>query len=281
MKSLIISPSAGMCNRLRTICSAIVLGEYLNRRIYHAWFIETDNNFIAHHQPHVKDMQSISLDNLFITQLEMVDKDILVDNCYTEWLSGEYWNKYQSIAQRNLKVKNPFKKIHTNVDVLLDDESDVILIETSLELYLSKYKDEWENKMVEAYQKYFTPLPKYYNIITNLPPKDIAIHMRRTDHLWYVKEANYNLDDVIEWIKKMNGDKVVLCDDLDAKKYVCEKLGISSDIDVGKELSRWEIAFIEFLYMAYKCKKIYGTIGSSFSKQASLLNNVPYGLILS
>src|SRR5579863_578541 len=43
MKKLIISPQAGLGNRLRALCSAKVLGRFLDREVFHYWVKDKKN----------------------------------------------------------------------------------------------------------------------------------------------------------------------------------------------------------------------------------------------
>ena len=41
-------------------------------------------------------------------------------------------------------------------------------------------------------------------------------------------------------------------------------------ITITEKLESWELAFLEFLILAKKCKQIYGTPNSSFAEEAGL-----------
>ena len=159
-KILIISPNGGFGNRLRTLCSGLVLGKYLNRKVYHVWFnqeiIDKNNMLYLSDIPNVLDMQKISFGDIFDEKYyQSMPLDIKIDICFSEWLSNYYWYQTQSFGYRNFGNNCEINIINNNADMLLNCDHNVILLETGHIVKLSKYSYCWENEMENMYKNHF------------------------------------------------------------------------------------------------------------------------------
>jgi hypothetical protein len=175
-KILIISPQAGFSNRIRAICSAIVLGKYLNRKVYHAWLKEEDVRYISHIED-VREIQQFSFGDIFeennIEPFYNIEENINI--CFTEWLPGQFWYPQQSSAYRKFGNSCEIRHVDNDADELEKCDLPVILLETSLIVKLKKYEDLWKKEMSDVYQKFFQINKKYSNKYTKNINIDIDI----------------------------------------------------------------------------------------------------------
>ena len=99
MKQLIVSPQAGMCNRFRTLCCALILGRISNRNVHHCWISEP---------PHPNDIEIVrhmrvsTWCDFFAGKPGLPKVDLHpgmpVDEVYSEWEPGDYWYERQCSA---------------------------------------------------------------------------------------------------------------------------------------------------------------------------------------
>ncbi len=280
-KILIISPQAGFANRIRSICSAIVLGKYLNRKVYHAWIKVGDNHS---HLQHVRDMQSISFENIFKSGfIEKLPFDINIDVCLSEWLPGEFWYNQQSSAYRRFGNNCSIERLHGgNGDQLLDRNENVILLETGHMLRLSQYENIWDKEMTDVYNKYFKFLDKFTNRFnTNV---DIGVCLRfSSEFLSIYPDAYVGEEELISWINKIkenNKSMLIFSDTNKIKEEIQTITNCCLDKIDTNGLEKWEEYIAEFYIIAKNCKKIYGTKHSSFAEEASKYGNVEFAYLL-
>jgi hypothetical protein len=277
MKVLIISPQAGMGNRFQSTCSALVLGDLLGRKVYHAWIPEVPER--QSHLSNVKAMQSVSFGDLFEGDLiPQWDQSQPINTCFSEWLPGQFWYITQSSAYQQLGAKS-IRHIGTDASPLEACTDDVILLETSHIVQLPLHQSSWESKMSQYYQLYFKPAPKYKELMTI--QADIGVSVRRGDLLVHYPEARQDVDEICTWLREKSNDRsvIIFSDDHSARDKIRQKVGSNLAL-VDTDLLDWERGFVEFLTLALRCKQLYGTPLSSFAKQASVFGNVPYTELL-
>ena len=284
-KILIISPNGGFGNRLRTLCSGLVLGKYLNRKVYHVWFnqeiIDKNNILYLSDIPNVFDMQKISFGDIFDEKYyQSMPLDIKIDICFSEWLSNYYWYQTQSFGYRNFGNNCEINIINNNADILLNCEHNVILLETGHIVKLSKYSYCWENEMENMYKNHFYFLEKYTNRFKqNI---DIGISIRCSPiFLHYFPESHVNQNDIIELINhfKNSGKSVIIfSDDENVRKYIQNSTCFLNDFD-RSGLCKYEEGIIEFIILSQNCKHIYGTRNSSFAEEAAKFGGKQYDII--
>nr|WIL03482.1 hypothetical protein Cplu_503 [Cedratvirus plubellavi] len=275
MRKLVISPQGGLGNRLRSTCSALLLAELTHRKPFLYWkAMDKGNSSFAH----VKAIQETAFSTFFEPKVEDFPDTEEVNMCYTEWLPGDHWYAFQNFAQASLPVRNR-KKLSSCADEIAKDESQVILIETSLPLVLSSYsKEQWQRMLSLTYRKYFIPKRKYLDIVYQLPCLGVGISIRRGEFLWYFPEACQNLEDIVAWILdlKKKHDKIILFSDEEVTRtFLQSKTGSPWGFD-RRGLSSLEQGFVEFLILSLRCAFIYGTPKSSFAQEAALFGSVPY-----
>ncbi len=278
MNYLVISPQAGMCNRLRAICSAVVLAKKLNRKLYLAWQIELDLNYTST-LAGVRAMQNCTFETLFCETeaIQSIPMHHKIDICFSEWLSGHYWYQYQSTAYRNLANNCPIQQIGEHADILLDRQEKTILVETSHIVRLSTVSAvEWDAEMSMIYAKYFVPQPKYTQRLPNRTR--IGISIRRGELLDYVPAARQSPAKIVEWLQKFHWQDslLIFSDDHAVRDQVRKQLGSCNDLILSQELQAWERGFLEFIALAHCCSVVYGTPGSSFAQEAAKFGKIPY-----
>lgn len=279
-KVLIISPSAGMSNKFRALCSAIVLGNYLKRKVYYCWLSEEHENI-----QHVKEIQELKLTDLFDEQYLIPEYkgESPIDLVYTEWLENSYWYNKQSIAQRKYAGNITKIQIGNNVEEIKKCDANVILIETSLTLYLDEYKDLLEVMMSDVYNRNFKANIKFASLITNFNKDYISVAIRRGDLLAYFIEARQSYEDILQWLKKFDKNKLIIfSNDFPFRNRLRKELGITNNIDFLYEgLNDSEKGFLEFLFISSCSKVVYGTPCSSFYEQAAIHGGKSHHTILS
>lgn len=255
-KILIISPQAGFGNRLRALCSGIAVGLREKRDIYYLWEGYNPNVVINMNK----------LDHFFDMTIKETSEIEFpeIDEILTEWMPGEAWYNSQSEGQKKWPNCKNIKRISNT----FNGEKDKILIETSLRLNVS------DEEMVNVYQHFFKPKDCYVNYVKRFKDADVGISIRRGVYLYYFPQYNFTVEQYENWMISnfREGTTIYLfsCDwnfrDL-LKSKLADKF---SFVNIALELERWEVAFIEFLILSYKCDKIYGTPGSSFCEEAGL-----------
>lgn len=285
--ALVISPTAGFGNRIRTLCGAIILGKITKRKVYHLWM--KNSTYYDDEMNHIKNIKKLGLIEFFdILDCEEFSNNKEINKCYTEWLPGTYWYKYQSFGQTYTKCVNLIK--YTNSENIINDKDEYILIESS---YIYKpnniTNNEWEILLHDTYRENFKINNKYINLLNdkfeNIKKEDlIGICIRRKEFLFYFPEADINLDKLILWLLRLKMKKyvdkkfIVFSDDYVYRDEV--RLLTNNNIDFNRtDLLDYKISFMEFIIMATKCFKIYGTKDSSFPKEASIFSNCSYEFI--
>jgi len=281
LKTLIISPQAGMCNRFRAICSAILLGKLTGRKIFHNWIMEPalpdDIDIIRH-------MRESSFTTFFkgsnVIPFISLDEQSSIDEVYSEWGSDNAWYERQSSAIDRCKLHNAVRVEENYADSILESNAETILLETSLALKHTKMSDdEFETALSEIYTSHFQPLEKFSKIADEFSNERhyVGVHIRRTDHLKYINKADISVQAWARFITKRVSEEqsIYLCSD--DKKFTYElanKLGQDRVLIFEKSYEPKTQAFLEFLCLS-KAEHIFGTLASSFSREAGLFGNKP------
>jgi hypothetical protein len=273
MNRLIISPQAGMCNRFRALCSAVLYGQLTGRRVYHNW---VPQKVCSNQAQHIRGVSLVSVDYFFETNIPFisVDEETPIDEVFSEWQMGDYWYDEQSSAITRCNRHDSVLVERTNADRILNCNSPTILIETSLSLrpsFLSQ--KEYKQQLHEIYQTTFRPREKYIRKAEMFKSNYVGVHIRRSDHLKYFPDSNVSLKSWVEYIVRMTSSQELIyiaSDDEYFRTRVGDKVPNHCVwIEDHSDLSGVEKAFVEFLILS-KAERIYGTVGSSFSEEAGL-----------
>ena len=269
--SLIICPQAGFGNRIRTICGALVLANLSSRKLSHVWIPQP---YFEIETSHVIQMKTSYLEDFFCVQGCDRIGNATPEVCYTEWLPGDGWYNTQSFGQRLL---NPSKllKYESSSDILLD-KSACILLETSYVKKFSGLSDSaWEEVLKNTYHKYFSVAPAYLEFLSDFERVQACVHIRRNDQLQLYTGFDIDLQAMQEYIVSLPEKNIcILGDDKEYIAAIRQATGYTQHI--SRELTPVQATVVDFLIMATKCDKIYGTKFSSYSKEASLFRDTPY-----
>jgi len=272
-KVLIISPTAGFGNRIRSICGSLLLSYMTGRKLYVMWDKEDPNENDA---DSIKNIKQTELNYYFseITYCEDLRGALTPDICYSEWLPGDFWYNKQSLAQKKL---NPLKTVrYTSTLDLINDSSEIILLETSFILKSENIDDKtFKNTLSSIYKNNFKVVNKYKNLLES---EKYDVGIRRGEFLKIYPEINQSVEEISSWIiKSFNGLKVVIfSDDHEFRDKIREMTGFRAD-PIINDIS-WEKGFMEFLVLS-TCEKIYGTKYSSFAEEAALFGSKEYNII--
>ena len=275
-KVLILSPTAGFGNRIRSICGALLLSYMSGRKLYVIWDKEDvkENDFDS-----ISNVKKTGLTQYFknIKDCEVLSDKLIPDVCYSEWLPGEFWYDKQSHGQKKLFPIKTLK--YASTSDIISDKSNIILLETS---YIIKPEntDEkvWKKILTSIYKNNFDVVEKYKELL-GVKNYDVGISIRRGEFLKIYPEINQSVEDISSWItKSFKGLKVVIfSDDHEFRDKVRQVTGYIAD-PIINDVS-WEKGFMEFLTLS-TCTKVYGTKFSSFAEEAALFGDKQYDLIL-
>lgn len=293
---LIISPQAGFGNRIRALCAGILLAKQTGRIPLYFWEPETGIS----NSSHVSDIKRLGWKDYFLQHNDFQQATLQnmpkVDAIFSEWAPGDYWYSFQYTAQQKWK-STKFNKVNLDLNILSSPEyinDEVVLLETSLCVSLSaqaggcKNTEEFKLALSNIYKTYFEPTSYFSELLSKIPDIDIGISVRRGDLLQYFPEANQDPTAILKWciglIKNTEAKNIVIFsadsefkDDFKAKL----KNAVSVNFIEVPNLKSWEQAFLEFLILAEKCTKIYGTPMSSFTEEAGLFRGkIHYSKIL-
>lgn len=290
-KRLIISPQAGLGNRLRAINSALILAEKSQRQLLHCWLPARP----SHSQGHVNILQQCAFEEFFAPSsfISPAAKSIHVDEVYSEWGPADYWFSQQSTGQQYFDAFATHKTINTAA-AISRSSADTLLLETTRRVWpddqdgISIMLPQGDALMeaINAYKK-LDPKPEYKQHLKKMPMASIGIAIRGGDLLKYCPEARQDMGHIRAWIDAMvsrDGDIAVFADNnsiFDALKLPAATAAFNKELHKYLEnLLPAQKAFVSFLYLATRCSFIYGTPGSSFAQEASLFGNKTYGRIL-
>lgn len=114
----------------------------------------------------------------------------------------------------------------------------------------------------------------------------IGIHIRRTDHVTAISNSPLELfEDKMSELVKGNNEIVfyLSTDDLGVEEYIKNKFPVIPTVKFSNIKSRttqagMQDAFVDMLCLS-KCERIYGSYGSTFSKMASIIGDIPLEII--
>jgi hypothetical protein len=284
MRTLLVSPQAGMCNRFRALGSALLLARLSGRRLHHCWMEETPQ---ATDIEIIRDMRTSSWDTFFVEDTAIpfhaVDATTAIDQVFSEWGPGEFWYAAQSSAIQRCRWNGIVHIERTSADALLRSEAGTVLLETSLSLKPSCLTPaEYEEALSAIYQQHFRPLPQFQDVVENFLRHGpyVGVHIRRRDLLQHVPAANISLASWERLIRLnvsssealyISSDDGAFVKDLATRLTYYEKVPVDQTFSHTPRLQ----AFIEFLCLS-KATRVYGTVGASFSREAARFGGAPF-----
>jgi glycosyltransferase involved in cell wall biosynthesis len=307
---LIISPQAGFGNRIRALSAGIIAAKQTGRMPLHCWIGKSPSQFSNQEAHLSDTDKSKFTDYFHSTIQEVSpDSFPFIDTVLTEWMPGEYWYAFQNSGQKLWNCTNLIKT-GTDLSILKNEsllDKEAILLETTLVTKVDSINDQLRSLV---YRQYFGINIKYQLLLDQIPETQIGLSIRRGNHNSYFLEANQDPTEILKWtlslIKTYNVETIAIFSEdhvfrnsfmLDLEKElkqidreirftVINTKGPASNTSHGRGLTRpsqsspqgefgvglkqWEIAYLEFLTLAIKCQKIYGTPKSSFAEEAGL-----------
>jgi len=274
-----------MCNRFRVLCSAILLARLSGRKLYHCWEEETpdviDLEIVQH-------MRESSWSTFFVEDVvipfQAVNETTKIDQVFSEWAPKDFWYATQSSAIRRNCWSGALRVERSSADALLKSQAETVLLETSLCLRPSFFTpDEFEQALNDIYKQYFKPLPLFRDAVDRFVRCPyVGIHIRRTDHLRYFHGAEISATSWADTIRRhvASVKALYICsDDLPFANTLTGLLPEYKIVPVDLTFSsvpKFQ-AFIEFLCLS-RSERIYGTVGSSFSREAARFGGLPFVL---
>lgn len=279
---LIISPQAGLGNRLRAVAAAMVLARQTGRRCLHCWSPGEAND----PRPNVNALQRTGFEDLFepCPALPAATPDDMraISACFSEWVPGDGWHGVQSSAQRLwlLLPRNASGGVPL-ADMVASCDAPAVLLETSMAERLSPEhggaasEAAWNSMMSEAYAL-LRPRAAFRSLAEAVPAAAVALTVRRGDLLQYSPESNQALDALCHWGAALHGRGpiAVFSDEAEAAGRVAAAItaagGRTVDYDGLRQPGMPDHlrAFVDFLYIS-RCPVITGTPGSSFAFEAA------------
>jgi len=283
LKNLIVSPQAGMCNRFRAINSTLMLAQLSGRQAWHNW---TREPVLPRDQQIIRHMRLTSLDDFFdVDGMEYMElnRDSVVDTVFSEWDVTDQWYPLQCSAINRCNRHARFQVERETADPILRSQANTILLETSLALRPTSMTEVEANARRSAiYQQGFRAKAIYQEAANQVVKNQnfVGVHIRRTDHLDYIRGANIALQGWANIIRENVATDVpvfLFSDDMAFKAALAEQLVqpqvVYNQTEMLSDFSDYEVAFIEFLMLS-KARHIFGTVASSFSLEAALLGGI-------
>lgn len=254
MKTIIVQPIGGLCNRIRTIASAVKLAKKLNCKIKVLWAKDHTLNAPFHSLFEAFPYSVIEITNgsffhrlLYLFYKRIMHYTLLDDN----WIVKRARGKDESLWINEIKDKN----------IYLESCADI-------------YKDS-------GIYDIFKPKMSIKNKVLSNNREFIGLHIRRSDNEMSIKYSPTKLFlDVIE--KEIENDSTVkfylATDDLQEEKIINDRFGDrictykKRSVDRNTEAGIVD-AMIDLTNLA-SCRKIYGSYYSSFSDVAAIWGNI-------
>lgn len=289
-KTLIISPQGGLGNRLRVLNSGILAAENLGYNLKHAWHSSHPN----HSVDFVNRLKCFPFSHYFDeSYIKPASNQIQIDKVISQCSPGDYWFETHSSAQKQYSIFCEKRSTNTLKEIENSHEK-TILVETTLRFWPREFaginEDELSYKdaikISNAYQN-LCPQQKYLDIIDQIEPAEIGLWVRAGDLGKYYKNARQNFQEIANWIKSnfSTTSIAIFSNDINLQDELYSICGLQSPNGYLSRdilmLPSHQKAFIEFLFLAHKSERIYGTPGSSFAQEAALFNLKPYHKLLS
>ena len=289
-KTIIISPQGGLGNRLRAVNSALIAAEELGYQIKHAWHSSEPN----HNVDFINRLKHFSFSHFFEENFILpADKNQEINSVISQCAPGDYWYETHSSAQKKYSAYC-LQRSRNTMQELRKSTHNNILIETTLRFWPRNYPGIHETTLNQAdsttvskaYQK-LVPKRVYLDIADKIEPAEIGLWIRAGDLADYYPNARQDIKKIAEWIKYKFSTKsiAIFSNDINTQDFLYKECELQPPMGYLSEevfmLPPHQKAFLEFLYLANNCNKIYGTPGSSFGQESALFNLKPYHKILS
>lgn len=273
-----------MCNRFRALCSGLLLASLSGRKLRHCWEEEAPH---ALDSELIRNMRASSFATFFVESaaipFQVVDKTTAIDQVFSEWAPGDYWYPLQNSAIRRSCWAGEIRVERTSADALIKSEVDTVLLETSLCLQPSSLTpSEFEHALWNIYAQHFEPLPMFRKVADRFASNGpyVGVHIRRGDHLRHLPSADISASNWVKIIRQnvSASESLYVCSDdepfVRAVRGLLPDYRIMSVDQTFSAVPKFQ-AFSEFLCLS-RALRIYGTVGSSFSREAARFGGVPF-----
>jgi hypothetical protein len=298
MDNFYLLATDGLCNRMRTIDSAITLAGKLNRSLHVLW------------------VRNGLLNSSFNKLFNSIDELTVIESS-SQMVPGVKFNWYPKNNPANTgSVKNminrgiwKFHQINWNIkgslfyDELLEisnkrfDTDTTQSEQDSYELIFTRIKDTlhenhsnyiascWRLFPDNEFYSHFKPVPELQDKIDGIASKfsnTIGLHIRRTDHRESI--AHSGIDKFIVLIDKhiaanAQATFFVATDDAETETHLKNKFGeriiTRKKTSYARNNEKGIQDAVVDLYCLSKTKKIYGSFRSSFSQVAGDISRIP------
>lgn len=256
-------PTAGLCNRMNAILSAIALNQHYHYPINIYWEKTSDccAEYTDLFQP--IEIEDITISSLHKFYLKPGGKNnLFIPN---NWRSMLFDASYKGNKILDMDFNN--------------------LIKGKDKIYITAYNRFCPLKIQHSIGRFFRPIESIENIINEITQKYesniIGVHIRRTDNIAAIAE-----NPIEKFISLMNKEIEVnpLCkfylasDDYQIKEIFLEKFPnriISPKWELSRNTVKGMKNAVTELYCLSRTKKIIGCTNSTYSNTASRLYNIP------
>lgn len=259
-------PKAGLGNRMRGIASAYRLAQSIDEKLEIVWINNHECNcsprllFELPEHVVVKDIPWIPVPLAVRMRIQDLIRSVFKKNRDLVLLDEDLWDMEQSFI-KSLKGKNIYIETAAGWDCEEEDSFDIFNVNSEL------------IHNVECFLK-----------TNHLNDKElIGVHIRRTDMESATEESPR--ESFVNCMQKELQDNPDVCfylatDDVSEKEFFRNAFGTNyiycQDIVTDRQSPAGIQKALEEIVLLGKCKKIYGTKGSSFSNLAADMSHTPF-----
>lgn len=271
-QTLIVEPLAGLGNRILVLMSVIALSEIYHKKIIVLWNNNSD--------------LCADFEDLFQSH-----KNIQIKHITTDSAKKKFFRKlYSLILRQRVRKKSGFIFDINQMELQsITPMKQKMLTEIvkAKAIYIRSWKEVFEikgmeQKLMQQLQTSEKILKKGNHIFQTINEWTIGLHIRRTDHSLSIQNSPIELFlDIVEKevIQNERTYFYLATDDQSIEDMLVGKYGNRMILNRGKNFSRDKKqgiidAMIDMEALS-RCKKIYGSYGSTFSRVASYKGSIP------
>ena len=264
---IVLAPNSGFCNRLDFMSRAVKYAAIVKRPLYHLWDGAYHKRSVFPHEQQISDR---SFSHFFNSPLKAFNSDqSAVSVAYSFWMPGHFWYESHSYGSKQLRITD--LRPHSAIPTGPVNES--FLIQGSVDQEITQEEQH------EIYKTYFKPTELFCTQLESFKEPPTGVHIRKVDFCCYFKEAFVPDDATFSWLEQLDGPVLLFSDDKEFQAEARKRLKCPISCTFETKVHPPEdMAFLEFLTMS-RCSALYGTLKSSFSKQAAIYGNIPYTAI--
>lgn len=265
---IVLEPCAGLANRILAIATGYQLAVETGQSMKVLWDIDgavgvaMEELFTLPEDIKIRKMTKLPYRQKPLLRLK---SDII--RMYLRRKAELFWECEDTVSVRRMM----------NSDYIIEQIEDKHLNYIKAFCELTKITDK---SIFAIFQPSEEILQRGENVFQNINKQTVGMHIRRTDHAEAISKSPLELFyQKIEEILQNNGaEKIFLAtDDLNVEQKLCGEFEGRVFCYHGKKFGRnsksgMQDGLIDMLALS-KCREIYGSYGSTFSKMASYLGN--------